>query len=61
LSNLAQGKNYDWYFTIGKDDKRHKFIRELIRDPGVGVATLLGKALDYTLDGVAFTMCVDTA
>jgi hypothetical protein len=33
LSNLAQGKNYDWYFSITKDDTRHKLIRELIRDP----------------------------
>lgn len=33
LSRLAQGKNYDWYFTIKKDDSRHTIIRELIRDP----------------------------
>lgn len=33
LSNLAQGKIYDWYFSINKDDSRHILIREVIRDP----------------------------
>jgi hypothetical protein len=33
LSNLAQGKNYDWYFKIDKDDSRHTIIREHVRDP----------------------------
>lgn len=33
LSNLAQGKNYDWYFAISQDDSRHTIIRGLVRDP----------------------------
>ncbi|MBT1688857.1 hypothetical protein [Dawidia soli] len=33
LSNLAQGKNYDWHYTLGKDDSRQNLIRNIIRDP----------------------------
>lgn len=32
LSNLAQGKNFDWFFSISKDDSRQILIRTLIRD-----------------------------
>jgi hypothetical protein len=33
LSNLAQGKNYDWYFNMASSGKPHKIIRTLVRDP----------------------------
>lgn len=32
LTQLCLGQKYDWYYTITKDDKRQKIIREDIRD-----------------------------
>ena len=33
MSNLALGRNYDWHFTVDKDDSRQEIIRLQIRDP----------------------------